>query len=89
MQILPVRDGGRILVDEVGEIEPGCAVLKAPFRAGTIWKSASNWPDMELRVGRLILVSISGDQNLVGMTFRVTANFLTKWGISKGPLSYQ
>ena len=73
-----MRDGGRILLDEMDEMEPGYAVLKAPFTSGTISRSTSSWPDTEFRVGRAILLSISGDHDLVGITFRVTVKVLTK-----------
>lgn len=77
-----------MLLEEVDEMEPGRAVLNAPFRVERISRLTSSLPGTESRVGRAILLSILGAHDLVGITFRVTVNVLTRWGISTGTLLY-
>ena len=72
--MLPERDGGRVLADEVSVMEPGWAVLKVPFWVEESSNLTFRWPGTEGREGKSTLARTSGDHNLVGTTLSVTVN---------------
>lgn len=60
-----------------GMTEPEWAVLKTPFKVGTILRSTFREPQMAGRERKLTLVRVRGDHNLLGITLKVTRNVFT------------